>query len=87
MNKTYKPTITVIEPVIKTGPIGSEEQHKRVRVAAYARVSTEQDEQQNSYEAQVSFYTQHILSNPDWEFAGVYADEEHSYPALFRAAV
>ena len=75
MNKTYKPTITVIEPVIKTGPIGSEEQHKRVRVAAYARVSTEQDEQQNSYEAQVSFYTQHILSNPDWEFAGVYADE------------
>ena len=75
MNTTYKPTITVIEPVVKTGLVGLEEQHKKVRVAAYARVSTEQDEQQNSYEAQVSFYTQHILSNPDWEFVGVYADE------------
>lgn len=47
--------------------------HKK-RVAAYARVSTEQDEQQSSYEAQVDFYTRHIQSNPDWEFVGVFAD-------------
>ena len=47
---------------------------KRLRVAAYARVSTEQDEQQNSYEAQIDFYTRHIKSNPDWRFAGVFAD-------------
>lgn len=47
---------------------------KRLRVAAYARVSTEQDEQQNSYEAQIDFYTRHIKSNPDWEFVGVFAD-------------
>ena len=45
------------------------------RVAAYARVSTEQDEQQNSYEAQVKYYTQYIKANPAWTFVGVYADE------------
>lgn len=47
---------------------------KKLRVAAYARVSTEQDEQQNSYEAQVDFYTNHIQSNPDWCFVKVFAD-------------
>lgn len=45
------------------------------RVAAYARVSTDSDEQQTSYDAQVSHYTQYIHSNPEWEFAGLYADE------------
>ena len=48
---------------------------RKKRVAAYARVSTEQDEQQSSYEAQVSFYTSYIRSNPEWEFAGIYSDE------------
>ena len=47
---------------------------RKKRVAAYARVSTEQDEQQSSYEAQVGFYTRHIKSNPDWEFVEVFAD-------------
>ena len=48
---------------------------RRRRVAAYARVSTDSDEQATSYEAQVDFYTRKIKSNPEWEFAGVYADE------------
>ena len=48
--------------------------HKK-RVAAYARVSTEQDAQQNSYEAQIEFYTGYIQSKPEWEFVGIYADE------------
>lgn len=52
----------------------SNEQRKK-RVAAYARVSTEQDEQQSSYEAQVDFYTRHIKNNPEWEFVGAYTDE------------
>ena len=43
-------------------------------VAAYARVSTEQDEQESSYEAQVNFYTKHITKNPDWELVKVFAD-------------
>ncbi len=50
------------------------EQQKK-RVAAYARVSTDQDEQLSSYEAQVDFYTRYINNNPEWEFVAVYADE------------
>lgn len=73
--QTYSPTITVIEPTIKSIVPGTVEPNHKLRVAAYARVSTEQDEQQNSYEAQVSYYTYHIMSNPEWEFVGVYADE------------
>jgi DNA invertase Pin-like site-specific DNA recombinase len=45
------------------------------RVAAYARVSTDDEEQKTSYEAQVDFYTKHIQANPAWEFVEVYTDE------------
>ncbi len=45
------------------------------RVAAYARVSTDTEEQLSSYEAQVDHYTKHIHSNPAWDFINVYADE------------
>lgn len=48
---------------------------KKRKVAAYARVSTDRDEQQTSYEAQVDYYTNYIKSREDWEFAGVYTDE------------
>ena len=49
-------------------------QRKR-RVAGYARVSTDSEEQQTSYEAQVDYYTRYIQSKPDWEFVKVYTDE------------
>ena len=52
-----------------------QENQRKKRVAAYCRVSTEQEQQQTSYEAQVEYYTQYIKSNPDWEFAGIYADD------------
>lgn len=45
------------------------------KVAAYARVSTDHEEQQSSYEAQVSYYTSYINGRSDWEFVKVYADE------------
>lgn len=48
---------------------------KKRRVAAYARVSTDEEEQLNSYEAQVKYYTQYIAGREDWEFAGIYSDE------------
>ena len=48
---------------------------QKKRVAAYARVSTDSDEQLGSYEAQVEFYTRHINSNPEWEFVSVFTDE------------
>lgn len=45
------------------------------KVAAYARVSTDSEEQLNSYAAQVSYYTEYIQNRCDWEFAGIYTDE------------
>lgn len=47
----------------------------RRRVAAYARVSTDSEEQLTSYEAQVDYYTKFIRENPDWDFVEVYTDE------------
>ena len=44
------------------------------RVAGYARVSTDSDEQFTSYTAQVDYYTSYIKRNPDWEFVDVYTD-------------
>lgn len=45
------------------------------KVAAYARVSTDNEEQISSYEAQVDYYTRYIKSKNDWEFVEVYTDE------------
>ena len=45
------------------------------RVAAYARVSTDNDEQLSSFDAQMDYYTRHIQSNPAWTFVEVYTDE------------
>ena len=45
------------------------------RVAGYARVSTDSEEQLTSYEAQVDYYTRYICSRPDWQFVDVYTDE------------
>lgn len=48
---------------------------KRKRVAGYARVSTDSDEQFTSYTAQVEYYTQYIESHENWDFVKVYTDE------------
>ena len=48
---------------------------KKLRVAAYCRVSTDSDEQELSFETQVEVYERKIRSNPAWEYAGVYTDE------------
>ena len=50
------------------------EQTKR-KVAGYARVSTDHDDQFTSYEAQIDYYTQYIKGRDDWEFVAVYTDE------------
>lgn len=46
-----------------------------LRVAAYARVSTDSEEQLESYVSQVKYYTELINNNPEWQFVEVYADE------------
>jgi DNA invertase Pin-like site-specific DNA recombinase len=61
------PKITVIE--------ARKMEVAKLRVAAYARVSSDSDDQQNSYVAQVDYYTKHIAAREDWELADIYADE------------
>lgn len=51
---------------------------KTLRVAAYCRVSTTLEQQEGSYEAQISYYTEKIKSNPNWKSAGIYADDGKS---------
>ena len=48
---------------------------KQLRVAAYCRVSTKEEEQASSYEAQCQYYTDKIMSNKEWTMAGIFADE------------
>lgn len=47
---------------------------KKRRVAGYARVSTDHEDQTTSYEAQVDYYTNYIKSREDWEFVRIYTD-------------
>ena len=65
-------TIPATRNKYTAAPIGA---RKKRKVAAYARVSTDHEEQQSSYEAQVDYYTNYITSRDDWEFVSVYADE------------
>ncbi|MDR1001963.1 MAG: recombinase family protein [Oscillospiraceae bacterium] len=51
---------------------------KRKRVAAYARVSTGKDAMLHSLSAQISYYSDYIAKHPDWEYAGVFADEAYT---------
>ena len=59
-----KPELSQTEPV-----------KRQLRVAAYCRVSTEEEEQASSYEAQCQYYTDKIMSNQEWTMAGIFADE------------
>ena len=68
-------TVTVIPPSITPMTHLTNTQLYKLRVAAYARVSTDSDEQFTSYEAQIDYYTQYIQRNPEWTFVKVYTDE------------
>lgn len=48
---------------------------RKKRVCAYTRVSTDKDDQANSYESQCKYFTEYIQQHSDWDFAGIYADE------------
>ena len=67
--------VTRIEPTINPLTRLPQGCSRKRRVAAYARVSTDQEEQQTSYEAQVDYYTDYINRRPDWELVGIYTDE------------
>lgn len=67
--------VTVIPAVEVFISTNIESNSRLKRVAAYARVSTENEEQLSSYEAQVDHYTRYIKANAEWEFVEIYADE------------
>ena len=72
MNDTA-PNVIVIPAKVETPQ--EQEKRRHLRVAAYCRVSTDSEEQITSYEAQKAYYTQKIEENPDWELAGIFADD------------
>ena len=69
------PEVTVIPATKSIHTKAPTKAHTKRRVAAYARVSTDSEEQLNSYEAQVDYYTHFIQGKPEWEFVKVYTDE------------
>jgi len=71
MAKTVTKIPATINPITRMPIMG----RRKRRVAGYARVSTDKDEQFSSYEAQVDYYTKYIQANPEWEFVKVYTDE------------
>lgn len=64
---TNTPRVTVIDPRVP--------EKAKLRVAAYARVSSDSEDQVNSYIAQVDFYSKHIAGKEEWEMVDIYADE------------
>ena len=63
--------ITVIPAKLQT----KKRKKRKLRVAAYCRVSTDSEEQKNSYQNQIAYYWEKISTNPDWEPVKVFADE------------
>ena len=82
MSRYAERMVEVIQPTIVVEKDTEAKAQKKTRVAAYARVSTEQDEQQNSYAAQVDYFTKYIKEHPEWEFVEVYSDEGISGTSL-----
>ena len=67
------PNVTVILAKVQTAE--SRDKYHQLRVAAYCRVSTELEEQQNSYQVQIAYYTDLINKKKGWTLAGIFADE------------
>lgn len=69
------PEVTIIPPRKKIGNRVVKNNEKKINVAAYCRVSTDSDEQEESYEAQVKHFKEELEKNPAWNLVGIYADE------------
>ncbi len=72
---TENRNVTVIPARQRMGGGIKKEEKPKLRVAAYCRVSTDSDEQATSYETQIEHYTSFIQKNPEWELAGIFADD------------
>lgn len=67
--------VEIIEPKPKFKDFITNQVIRKKKVAAYARVSTDETDQFHSYQAQIEEFTQRINKNDEWEFAGMYCDE------------
>lgn len=70
---TTAPNVRVIPAKPQTTE--NRDKYHQLRAAAYCRVSTEQEEQQNSYQVQIAYYTDLINRKKEWTLAGIFADE------------
>lgn len=68
-------SVTVIPARTRVGNNVKTVSRPKLRVAAYCRVSTDSEEQASSYEVQIEHYTNYIKNNPEWELAGIFADD------------
>ena len=73
--ENYTPVRTITK--IEANPIltSRKDEYRRLRVAAYCRVSTDEEDQLNSLETQMQYYSSKIAENPNWTLVGIYADE------------
>ncbi len=76
MEQTMQPprVVRVILPTVNISEAISTA-HRQLRVVAYCRVSTKQDEQLNSFEVQQRYYTDRIHREPDWKLVKIFADK------------
>jgi DNA invertase Pin-like site-specific DNA recombinase len=75
MKRMAKQIIVIPAKQVRINSTKNEEVSSKVKVAAYCRVSTDQEEQLNSFENQKEYYTRYIKSKPMYEMVGIYADE------------
>ena len=64
--RTVQPTVTIVDE--------DKSKRRKIRTAAYCRVSTDSKEQETSFDSQVLYYSELIKKNPEWEFVDIYAD-------------
>lgn len=76
------PKVQIIQP--KPQVITEAPSRPKLRVCAYCRISSTHSEQETSFEAQKTYFTNYISNNPDWELVEIYADEESGTQAYNR---
>ncbi|MBP0988889.1 MAG: recombinase family protein, partial [Oscillospiraceae bacterium] len=69
------PKVTEIPAKKQVGSLTKQKEIRKLRVAAYCRVSTDYEEQASSYQTQIQHYEEIINKNPDWVLAGIFADD------------
>lgn len=73
-----RPVVTVMNQPVGWNDVTTQPRTKKLKVASYCRVSSEEELQLGSLENQIIHYTNYIRANPDWHYAGVYSDKGKS---------